>query len=381
MNEYIKKYCEQMDQVTLSDAADKAVLDELLKADSRKGVPYMKWTKRNLSAAMIAAIITMASVTAVFAGVAGTIMKSNKSESKIEGVGAKIDVGESYYFDILSGDSGEIYTLTSNHYDSALTGHHVIAWKSMDQGDTWIEVLSQPDELSEESDLIAGDLRKGENGIEAVVIMSEMNDEEKNGQVNWVYQITSDSYVKYDMEEVFAELGAPEHLFNVKYVNNHTIALVGTEKCLLYDTNSQKIVKKLPYDLTMGCLKTLDQFLIYGQEIYSCLNAETLEEQEPEEGLREFVKMMLVKNSNIVLPPMAAWNDTIVCVTTSGIYEYKDGETTQTKQLSDKVNNGSFFNGLLPVCKAGDGEYYICAFQGDGEMSLWQITGDKEEMK
>lgn len=387
MDEYMEKYREQMDKVTLSDAADQAVLDELLKADGRKGVSYMKWTKRNISAAMVAAIITIASVTTVFASVVGTIIKSNKTESQVAGDGAQVNVGETYCFDLLAGDAGEIYALTGNDYDSALTGRPVIVWKSTDQGDTWEEILSQPNELDEDFPVvgmrdpspIAGDLRMSENGIEAIVIMGEGQGDE---QTNRVYQITEDSYVEYNMDEVYTQLGGAIHLFNVKYVNDHVIALVGVDKCLLYDVNTQKVVKDLPYDLAMGCLKTQDQFLLYGKEIYSCLNAETLEEQTPEEGLQEFVQMMGEKNNHEVFPPMTTWNDTIVCVTKAGIFEYKDGKTTQTKQPSHIINAGRVFNGLWPICKVRDGEYYVFSSATDGtRMVLWQIDGDKEEMK
>lgn len=382
MDDYMEKYREQMDKVTLSDSAEQQILDVLLKSDVKKGVPYMKRAKRNISAAMIAATIIIASATTVFAGavIHGIIIKSKKAESQVEGIGATIDVGESNYYDLLAGDAGEIYVLTDNDEEGALTDHYAVAWKSTDKGDTWEEILSQPDELNEESFLLAGDLREGEAGIEAIVIMQEKNDKVKEGYVNRVYQITTDSYVEYDMDEVYTQLGSQDHLFNVKYVNDRIIALVGAEECLLYDLNTQKVVKNLPYNLTMGCLITQDQFLLYGKEIYSCLNVETLEEREPEEGLQEFVQMMYEKNDNEVMPPMAAWNDTVVCVTKRDIYEYKAGEITQVKRLSYAVNDGKAFNGLLPICKARDGEYYVCTFSQTG-MSLWQIDGDKEEMK
>ena len=148
----------------------------------------------------------------------------------------------------------------------------------------------------------------------------------------------------------------------------------------MYDLNSDKVDKNFPYDLTMGFLKTQKQFLVYGKEIYTCLNAETLEEQKPEEGLQEFVKMMFEKNNKEVMPPMAVWNDTIASVTKSGIYEYKAGEITQFKQLSDVVHDGKSFNGLWPICKNADGLYYICTLNGFN-MSLWEIDGDKEELK
>lgn len=382
MDDYMKKYCERMDKVTLSDTADQEILGDLLKDNAWEGVPYMKRTKRNISAAVAAVIIAIISATTVFAGVAirGIIIKSNKAESQEKGDMTTVDVGESYYYDLLAGVEGELYTLTDNDYESALTDYHAVVWKSTDQGDTWETALFQPDELVEESFLLAGDLREGNDGIEAVVIMQEENDKAEDGYVNRVYHITADSYEEYDMDAVYTKLGDQNHLFNVKYVNDYIIALVGTEECLLYDTNTQEIVKSLPYDLTMGCLQTRDQFLIYGKEIYCCLDAETLNEQEPEEGLKEFVQTMYVKNDNQVFPPMTAWNDTIVCVTKAGIYEYKDGEIMLIRPFSNEVNNGNVFNGLLPICKARDGLYYVYSFRGSG-MSLWEIDGDREEMK
>lgn len=381
IDEYMNKYRGQMDKVTLSDSADQAILNELLKADSRKETSYKKRSKRNISAAMVAAAIVIASSVTACAGVVihRAIIQSNKEESQIEGVGT-VDVGESYYYDLLAGNTGELYALTDNDYDGALTDHHAVAWKSTDQGDTWEEILLQPNELHEESYLLAGDLREGEAGIEAVVIIEEKNGKAENSQINRVYQIKADSYVEYDMDEVYTQLGGQEHLWSVKYVNEHIIALVGIEECLLYDTNMQKVVKNLPYDLSMGCLKTQDQFLLYGKEIYCCVNVETLEEQEPEEGLREFVEMMYEKNQNEVFPPMAAWNDTVACVTKTGIYEYREGEITQIRWLSGSAVGGHAFNGLLPICKTRDGKYYVCTFSDTG-MSLWQIDGDDEKMK
>ena len=374
MDEYMKKYREQLDKVTLSDAADQAILDDLLKSDAKKGVLCMKRMKRNISAAMIAVTIIIASSVTVFAGVAihRAIIKSTKVESRVEGFGVTANVGESYYYGLLAGDAGGIYVLTDNDYDGALTDHHAIAWKSTDQGNTWEEVLSQPNGMNIEGYLFAGDLREGKTGIEAIVIMEEENDEAEEGYVNRVYRITADSYVEYDMDEVSAQLGGQEHLWSVKYVNDHIIALAGVEECLLYDVNTQKVVRNLPYDLTMGCLKTQNQFLLYGKEIYTCLDAETLEEQEPEEGLQEFVQMMYEKNNNEVLPPMAVWKDTVVCITKAGIYEHKAGKINQIRQVSDTVNYGRVFNGLLPFCKTRDGEYYVCTFSGTG-MSLWKL--------
>ena len=382
MDEFMKKYHEQMDKIKLSDAADQAILNELSKGYTQNKAPHRTWAKRNLSAAMVTLIILVASSVTVFAGVAihGIIIQSNKAESQIDGIGAKVNVGHSYYFDLLAGNDGEIYALTDNDYNSELTDHHVIAWKSTDHGNSWETMLLQPEELMAGSSLRAGDLREREAGIEAIAIFSDEEKEHTGEYVVRVYQIGADSYKELDMEEVYTQFENQDNLFTVKYVNDNIIALAGPEKCLLYDLNSEKVVKNFPYDLTMGFLKTQRQFLIYGKEIYTCLNAETLEEQKPEEGLQEFVKKMFEKNNKEVMPPMAVWKDTIACATKAGIYEYKSGEITQIKQLFRVVHDGKSFNGMWPMCKTADDLYYICTLNGFN-MSLWEIDGDKEELK
>lgn len=65
MDEYMRMYREQMDQVKLSDAADQVILNDLLKDNVQKGAPYMKRTKRSISKAAVAAtIVIVFSVTA-----------------------------------------------------------------------------------------------------------------------------------------------------------------------------------------------------------------------------------------------------------------------------------------------------------------------------
>lgn len=174
MDENMKRYCEQMDKVILSDAADETILEDILKADAQKGVGHVKRAKRTVSAAMVAAAIVMASSVTVFAGavIHKIMIESNKEESYLQGIGTA-DVGESYYYDFLAGDAGELYVLTDNDQQGVLTDHHAIAWKSVDQGDTWEEVLSWPGELNGEIALFAGDLREGETGIEAIVLVEE----------------------------------------------------------------------------------------------------------------------------------------------------------------------------------------------------------------
>ncbi len=386
MEKYMKKYCSQMDKIILPGAADQKILLDLLKAVKENKVnenaekPRNSYTRRNLSAAAIAAIVIIASAASVFAGVAihHAIIKSNKTE--VKGFGTTVNLGESVYFDLLSGTDGEIYALTDSDCDGQITDHHVIVWKSTDEADTWEEMLSQPSELNDEAELIAGDLREGENGIEAVVIIRESNPSEDDVYTNRVYCIQEDSCEEYNMDEAYALLGSQDHLFNIKYVNAHTLALVGTTGCLLYDMDMQEIVKELPYNLTMGCLLTQNQFLLYGNEIYTCIDVNTLNECEPEVGLQDFVRVMVEKNNREVFPPIQAQGDTVASVTNSGIFEYREGEIVQVRQLSKQLNGGHTYNGLLPFCKSLDGKYYVCTFTSQG-MALWQIDSGGEEMK
>ena len=89
-------------------------------------------------------------------------------------------------------------------------------------------------------------------------------------------------------------------------------------------------------------------------------------------GLQEFVRAMFASNGNDVFPPMQAQDDTIICVTATGIYEYCAGETKQIRQLSSVAAFGNHaLNGLLPVCRGQENEYYVCIFGGTG-MNLWE---------
>ena len=78
---------------------------------------------------------------------------------------------------------------------------------------------------------------------------------------------------------------------NTGQVNDHVVSVAGTEQCVLYDTEQQKPLKTLSYDYcSAGFFSVKDQFIVYGNEIKYCLNKETLEEQEPEAGLKKFVQ-------------------------------------------------------------------------------------------
>ena len=378
MDEAMNKYKRQMDQVTLSEAADQRILKDLLEADAQKKVSYMGHARRSLSTAAMLGLVVLASSVTVLAGVIihGTIIKSKKAEAPVEGVGAHVDVGNSYYYDLFADTDGTLYALTDNDYDQLLTTEHMLVWKSTDQADSWESVLAQPEELKEDAYISAGDLYKGNEGIEALVLFEQENSDD---HARYLYQIRADGYEKIDLLDAFAEAG--EHLFNVKYVNDDVIALVGTEECFFYDMHTQSIVKTLPYDLDRGCLLTKDYFILYGQDIYSCVDRYTLEEKEPDSDLTAFVRTMFAYNDRSVFPQMEESDDTIVCVTKRGIYEYQEGVITKVKLLTGTaMDDGRAYNGLMPMCKGQDGKYYVCKFSDYG-MTLWQVDPDSEKMK
>ena len=390
IDEYMKKYHEQMDKITLSDTADQKILNDLLKAEAGKGEFYMKKPRKQMRAAMVAIIIIIISSATVACGtvIHSIIVRSQQIKSRTEENMATANIDNSTYYNLLAGNDGEIYALTSSDYDTPQIDQSVIVWKSSDQCNTWESVLIQPDPLDENSNSgpIAGDLREGESGIEAVIIADKYTADDDADYTRQVYQVTKDSYTEYNMDEVYTILGDQNNLFSVRYVNDHTLALVGYVNCLLYDTDTQKVVKELPYSLTMGgmeCLLTQDQFLIYGKEIYTCLNADTLEDETPDPGLEEFIQAMYVNNGSDVLAPMYAQSDTITCIAATGIYEYCDGETKQIRELSTSAFGvgGYVLNGLLPACKGHDGEYYVCTFSDTGGISLWKIGSDVEKLK
>ena len=52
-----------------------------------------------------------------------------------------------------------------------------------------------------------------------------------------------------------------------------------------------------------------------------------------------------------VFAPMKAFGDTVMCVTTKAIYEYRDGRTVNVLSVPATVHGQTCFNGMSPVCK------------------------------
>lgn len=376
-DEYMKKYCDEMDKIGLPEEADRKILSDLLRRHAEDKGETVKALKGNRRIAVAAVILVVISITAAAcAAIYEIIIRSSQKDIRLGGVEAiTVDIEGASYFALSADDAGAIYTITDSY--EVLSEYNVIVWKSMDQGDTWEAVLQLPEEVERDCFLVAGDLREDEAGMEAGVMIAEENEDQKSGYMYRVYRVTEGSCTEYRMNEVYALAGDQSHLFQMKFVNDHIIAFLATEMCIFYDTDTQEVLRQLPYNMTMGCLSACGQFFLYGADIYSCLDAETLEEETPAEELQEFVRLMYEENDGEVFPPMQAQGDTIVCAAKHGIYEYRNGKTEQIRQLGV---SGYAVNGLRPICKGRNGEYYICV-STDAGVSLLLIDGEKAEMK
>ena len=71
-------------------------------------------------------------------------------------LGSVISIGDSYYYDLLSSETGDIYALTDGEAENG--EKPVFVWKSSDQGENWEDEMQLPDTLPEDSYLLAGTL-------------------------------------------------------------------------------------------------------------------------------------------------------------------------------------------------------------------------------
>lgn len=295
------------------------------------------------------------------------------------GISSEISIEDAYYYNLLANDAGDIFAFTDNFSEEGSKDAPVIVWKSSDRGHTWEEALHQPEALQDGFELHTGAMRLEKDGLEAYAVFSEHADETIDGSANRLYRITENTCEELQAEEVFEQLG--DGVWNISFVNEHIISLAGGEQCILYDTDRQKMVKSLSYDsYAVGFLSMPKQFLVYGKEVAYCLNADTLEEQEADESLQEFVATMYEKNGNTVFPPMNVYKDAIICVTAEAVYEYREGKTVQTLSVPDMLNGGNCFNGMYPICKGKDNTYYMSGYAAK-ETRLWRLEADKETDK
>lgn len=298
------------------------------------------------------------------------------NETPIEngvGLASVVSIEDAYYYnDLLTTDEGEVYALTDGTSEEGTDP--VLVWKSTDQGENWEKVIKLPDTIYAGSFISAGALQEEEDKLNAYVVVSDSDDSTSDSGGNRLLWITEKGSEELNAGEVFEEIGGS--VWKISVVNDHVLSIAGIDKCVLYDITQQKELKSLSYDYgRAGFLSMKDQFIVYCDEIKYCLNAETLEEQEPEDGLEQFVEDMWEANDRDVFAPMKAWNDTVVCVTTKAIYEYRDGRTVKALSVPDTVHGGTSFNGMSPICKGSQNTYYLSALSA-GETTLWRIEPD-----
>ncbi|MCI5858310.1 MAG: extracellular solute-binding protein [Blautia sp.] len=300
------------------------------------------------------------------------------NETPIEngvGLASVVSIKDAYYNDLLTTDAGELYALTDGYTEDGTDP--VLVWKSSDRGENWEEVIKLPDTLSAESYISAGVLQEGTDGLNAFVAVSDPEDSASDSGGSRLLRITENGSEELDTADVFEKLGGSA--WKISIVNDHVLSIAGIDKCILYDMTQQKALKTLTYDYgSAGFLSMKDQFIVYCDEIKYCLNAETLEEQEPEDGLEQFVEAMWEANDREVFAPMKAWNDTVVCVTSKAIYEYRDGRTVNALSVPNTVRGGTSFNGMAPICKGSQNTYYLSTLSA-GETTLWRIEPDPEK--
>ena len=86
---------------------------------------------------------------------------SAENETAMEngtGSGSVISIGDSYYYDLLSSENGDIYALTDGEAENGEKPGFV--WKSSDQGENWEEVIKLPDTIYAGSFISAGALQE-----------------------------------------------------------------------------------------------------------------------------------------------------------------------------------------------------------------------------
>lgn len=338
---------------------------------------------------MILSIVMMIISLCMFGGCSKSDQEDPSSGRKASDICEKgtitsnVSIEDAYYYDILADDSGDIYALTDSSIEGDYEDECVMVWKSSDQGNTWEKLLYRPEGLTDDYESQAGALRIGEQGLEAYVVFTEYLDGAGDESVSRLFRITEKTCDELEAGAVFEMIG--NLMWNLNIVNDHVISLASGEQCVLYDTDKQEVLKSLTYDpYTVGFLPMQEQFLVYGQEIVYCLNAESLEEEEAEEGLKKFVSDMFKENDSSVMPPMYTDNDTVVCAVAEAVYEYRDGEKKEVLSIPYTVNGENPLNGIMPMCRGKDNTYFVSVF-GDKGTELKRIKPDdnveKETLK
>lgn len=308
-----------------------------------------------------------------------TVSEHSRELENERGISTIVSIEDTYYYDLLENEKGNICALTDNTINGDLKNEPVIVWESSNGGEKWEELLYQPEEIGKHSDILAGALKCGKEGTEVFVVFSEYKDGEQSSRL---YRITESYYKELNATEVFNRIG--NMVWNISFVNDHVISIASGEQCALYDIKKQEVLKCLAYDAyTVGFLTMPEQFLVYGKEVLYCLDVETLEEKQPEENLKTFITSVYDKNESgggNVFPPMDMHGNVIVCATAGAIYEYRDERMVQVLSIPSVVNGRNCLNGMMPVCKGKDNSYYVSAFTA-GKTELHRIEVDREVKK
>lgn len=302
-------------------------------------------------------------------------MENDQPLENATGMSSVISIDGAFYYDILEDSEGKLLAVTDNYIIGENTGQPVIVWESSDKGETWKELICQPETVSQDSMLRSGAIREGKDGAEVFAVFEDQADDMEEGGGSHFLRITETGYEELKTGEEFQETGL---ICEIAFVNDHVLALGGSEQCVFYDIEKQEVFKSLSYDyMSSGFLPMEEQFVVYGTELVSCLDAETLEEEEPEKGLELFVADMFEKNNSEVFSPMCSYGDTVISATADGIYEYRDGNTVRSLTIPDTANSGKPFNAMFPMCKGKDNTYYVAGMPVQGT-ELLRIEEDKD---
>ena len=133
------------------------------------------------------------------------------------GSGSVISIGDSYYYDLLSSETGDIYALTDGEAENG--EKPVFVWKSSDQGENWEDEMQLPDTLPEDSYLLAGTLQESTDGLEAFVIVSDPENSESDAGGCHLMRVTEKKSEELNVGDLFTKIGG--YAWNISMVNDH----------------------------------------------------------------------------------------------------------------------------------------------------------------
>lgn len=91
-------------------------------------------------------------------------MENDQPLENATGMSSVISIEDAYYYDILEDSEGNLLAVTDNDIIGENTGQPVIAWESPDKGETWKELICQPETVPQDSMFLSGAIRKEKTG-------------------------------------------------------------------------------------------------------------------------------------------------------------------------------------------------------------------------